>query len=434
MEVLIKNVTVFNPEAKPYVASLHIKNEKVFKIIRNQKEIHDISSFDKVIEGKGLHCFPGFIDLHCHLRDPGFEDCETITSGSRAGAAGGFTTVCCMPNTNPVNDHPQITRLIQEKIKHQAVIQVLPIGAISEGLKGERLAQIGLCLDEGIIAISDDGNCISSTSFMQKALAYSKQFDLPVVVHAEHPDLVYDAGIHTGKRASLLGLKGSPALAEEVIVARDIVLAERLKARLHIAHVSSWQALEHIQRAKERGVSVTCEVCPHHLLLTEKAADNFNTLAKVAPPLRTTKHLEALRKALKQDVIDAIATDHAPWSSPYKDIPFQEAKCGIAGFETAFSLTYKLVEEGVISLNQLIKKLTTGPAQVFGLPKPEIREKNDANLVLINLNENYKINSKNFISKSKNTPFDGMKVSGKIKYTLYKGSVVYDHSTSHSPS
>ena len=270
MEIFIKNVKVFNPDQKSYVASLHLKDEKVFKIIKNQKEISDLSRFSKVIEGNGLHCFPGFIALHSHLRDPGFEDCETIASGSRAAAAGGFTTICCMPNTNPVNDHPQITRLIQEKIEHQAVIQVLPIGAISEGLKGERLAQIGLCVEEGIVAISDDGNCISSTSFMQKALAYSKQFDLTVVIHAEHPDLVYDAGIHTGKRASLLGLKGSPTLAEEVIVARDIVLAERLKAKLHIAHISSWQALEHVRRAKERGISVTCEVFPHHLLLKKK--------------------------------------------------------------------------------------------------------------------------------------------------------------------
>jgi len=434
MNILIKNLKVFNPDQKTYVASLHVKDEKVFKIIKNLKEIRDSSHFDQVIDGKGLYCFPGFIDLHCHLRDPGFEDCETIASGSRAAAAGGFTTVCCMPNTNPVNDHPHITKLIQEKIKHQAVIEVLPIGAISEGLKGERLAQIGLCLEEGIIAISDDGKCISSTAFMQKALAYSKQFDLPVVIHAEHPDLVYDAGIHTGKRASLLGLKGSPALAEEVIVARDIVLAERLKAKLHIAHISSWQALEHVRRAKDRGVSVTAEVCPHHLLLTEKAADNFNTYAKVSPPLRTTKHVEALRKALKQDVIDALASDHAPWSEKYKDLPFQEAHCGINGFETAFSLTYKLVEEKVLTLNQLIKKWTSGPAQVFGLGKPEIKEKNDANLVLVNLDETYKIDSKKFISKSKNTPFDGTKVSGRIKYTLYKGKVVYDHTTSRSSS
>ncbi len=430
MSILIQNVVLANPGQKPYLGSLVIEKDRIQKIIKNwipasSGMTSSKKNHEKTIDGKGLHCFPGFIDLHTHLREPGYEDCETIRTGSLAGAAGGFTTICCMPNTNPVNDHPQITRLIREKAKSDAVIQVLPIGAISEGLKGSRLAQIGLCVEEGIVAISDDGNCISSTSFMQKALAYSKQFDLPVVVHAEDPHLIYDRGIHTGRRASLLGLKGSPALAEEVIVARDIILAERGKARLHIAHVSTWQALEHIKRAKERGVAVTCEVCPHHLLLTEKAIENFNTHAKVAPPLRTEKHVEALRSGLKKGVIDAIATDHAPWASTYKDLPFQEAQCGIVGLETAFSLSLKLVEEGALSLSQLVEKLTTGPAQIFGLPKPFIKEKEEANLVLVNIAEKYSIDSGKFLSKSKNTPFDGYKVSGKIKYTFYKGNIVY---------
>lgn len=424
MSTLIKNATIVNPGQKPYKASVVLEKDRIQKIIKGTfKRAQE--NYEKIIEGNGLHCFPGFIDLHSHLREPGCEDCETILTGSLAGAAGGFTTICCMPNTNPVNDHPQVTRLIREKAKTDAVIQVLPIGAISEELKGERLAQIGLCVEEGIIAISDDGHCISSTSFMQKALAYSKQFDIPVVVHAEDPHLIYDRGIHTGRRASLLGLKGSPALAEEVIVARDIILAQRLKARLHIAHVSTWQALEHIKRAKENGVSVTCEVCPHHLLLTEKAVENFNTYAKVAPPLRTEKHVEALRSGLKKGVIDAIATDHAPWASTYKDLPFQEAKCGIAGLETAFSLSLTLVKEGVLSLHELTEKLTTGPAKIFGLPRPRIQEKAEANLVLANISEKYTIDSKNFLSKSRNIPFDGYQVSGKIKVTFYKGNVVY---------
>ncbi|MBI2608900.1 MAG: dihydroorotase [Deltaproteobacteria bacterium] len=434
MKTLIKNIHILNPHQKPFLGSLLIENDKIKKIFKgdSRRSLYSAKAgywngkdFDKVIEGKGLHCFPGFIDLHCHLREPGFEDCETIESGSRAAAAGGFTTICCMPNTNPVNDHPQVTRLLQQKIKNSSVIKVFPIGAISEGLEGKRLAQIGLCVDEGIIAISDDGKCISSTSFMAKALAYSRQFDIPVVVHAEDPSLVYEYGIHTGRRASLLGLKGSPALAEEVIVARDIVLAERLKARLHIAHVTSWQSVEYIKHAKERGVKVTAEVCPHHLLLTEKATEDFNTLAKVAPPLRSEKHRAALRHALKTDVIDCIATDHAPWSEKYKDLPFVEAACGIAGFETAFSLSYELVQEGVLSLPKLISKLTVEPAKIFGLPKPEIKENSAADLVLVNLEQKYKIDTKNFLSKSKNTPFEGKSVKGKVKYTFCNGQLVY---------
>ncbi|MBI2026750.1 MAG: dihydroorotase [Deltaproteobacteria bacterium] len=425
MVTLIKNLKIFNPGHKIFEGSIVLKEGKIADIIKNKSQKWDDSHFEKVIDGKGLHCFPGFIDLHSHLREPGFEECETIESGSKSAAAGGFTTVCCMPNTNPVNDHPRVTHLIQEKIQNHAVIKVFPIGAISEGLEGKKLAHIGLCIEEGIVAISDDGRCVTSTAFMQKALAYSRQFEIPVVVHAEDPELVYDAGIHTGRRASLLGLKGSPALAEEVIVSRDIILAERSRAKLHIAHVSSWQALKHIERAKDRGVSVTCEVCPHHLVLTEKAADDFNTLAKVAPPLRTEKHQIALRKALKDGVIDAIATDHAPWAEKYKDLPFQEAACGIAGFETAFALSYSLVLKKVISLDQLISKLTVEPARIFGFKKPEIKKAQSADLTLVNLSQKYQIDSQQFLSKSRNTPFHGMKVQGKIKYTFCRGALVY---------
>jgi dihydroorotase len=323
---------------------------------------------DAVFDARGLVVTPGLFDMHVHLREPGHEYKETVRTGVQAALAGGFTAVACMANTEPVNDNAAVTQYILDRARIAAGARVHPIGAVSQGLKGERLAEIGEMHRAGIVAISDDGKPIMNTGLMRRALEYSMMFDLPVIVHEEDAHLAGGGAMNEGVTSLRLGLRGMPAAAETVMIARDIALAELTGARLHVAHVSTAGAVALIRDAKARGLRVTTEVTPHHLFLTEEAVEGYGTAAKMAPPLRTRADVDALRAALADGTIDALATDHAPHHHDEKEVEFDQAANGVVGLETALPLALRLVAEKVLDLPTLVARMTIGPARVLGLP------------------------------------------------------------------
>jgi dihydroorotase len=387
----------------------------------------------KNFDASGLVICPGFIDLHCHLREPGFEDKETIATGTKAAAIGGFATVCCMANTEPPLDTSAAVDWVKQKASRDSLVAVLPIGCITKGRKGEELTDMAGLAEAGVVAFSDDGNPVASSQLMHRALEYSRDLGLPVIDHCEDKTLSDNGIINEGQMSAKLGIKGIPAAAEEVMVARDLTLAKRTKARLHIAHASTKGSVELIRRAKEEGVSVTAEVTPHHLTLTEeRIADEFpnkpfDTNAKVNPPLRTKKDMQALIKGLKDGVIDAIATDHAPHTLADKNCGLELAAFGISGFETALGCLMSLVHQGKISLTQLISKLTYEPAKVIGRNGElgTLKAGAPANITILDPEREWIVNSRNFDSKGKNTPYDGYKFKGKIMTTIASGRIVY---------
>ena len=389
----------------------------------------------------GLVVCPGFIDLHCHLREPGFEDKETIATGTKAAAIGGFTTVCCMANTEPPLDTPAAVDWVKQKASKDSLVAVLPIGCITKGRKGEELTDMAELAEAGVLAFSDDGNPVASSQLMRRALEYSRDLGLPIIDHCEDKTLSNNGIINEGRVSAKLGLKGIPAAAEEVMVARDLILAKLTKARLHVAHVSTKGSVELIRRAKEEGISVTAEVTPHHLTLTEERITgespnkSFDTNAKVNPPLRTKEDVEALIKGLKDGVIDAIATDHAPHTLADKNCGLEPAAFGISGFETAFGCLMSLVHQGEISLTQLISKLTYEPAKVIGRNGElgTLKTGAPANITILDPDREWIVNSRNFASKGKNTPYDGYKFKGKIMATIANGKIVYIDDSSLSP-
>jgi dihydroorotase len=387
----------------------------------------------KNFDASGLVVCPGFIDLHCHLREPGFEDKETIATGTKAAAIGGFATVCCMANTEPPLDTPAAVDWVKQKTSKDGLVAVLPIGCITKGRKGEELTDMAGLAEAGVLAFSDDGDPLASSQLMRRALEYSRDLGLPVIDHCEDKTLSDNGIINEGQLSTKLGIKGIPAAAEEAMVARDLTLAKQTRARLHIAHVSTEGSVELIRRAKEEGISVTAEVTPHHLTLTEerimgKASNEpFDTNAKVNPPLRTKEDVQALIEGLKAGVINAIATDHAPHTLADKNGGLELAAFGISGFETALGCLMSLVHQKEISLTQLISKLTCEPAKVIGRNGElgTLKAGTPANITILDPYREWIVDSCNFASKGKNTPYDGYKFKGKVMATIANGRIVY---------
>lgn len=378
------------------------------------------------IDAKGRLVLPGFVDLHVHFREPGFEYKESIQSGAAAAVAGGFTSVCCMPNTNPVNDNQAITEFMLDRARAAGLANVFPIGAITKGSEGKELAEIGDLRRAGCVAISDDGKPVMNSLVMRRAMEYALAFDVPVVDHCEDLHLAEGGCMNEGAISTELGLPGMPAAAEDVMVARNVALAELTGARLHLAHISTEGSVRMVREAKSRGLKVTAEACPHHFTITEEVVRGYNTYAKMNPPLRTWKDVQAIKQGLRDGTIDVIATDHAPHASQEKQLGFTEAPFGIVGLETALPLTFALVDEGVLSLESAVDKLSTAPAKAFGLTKGTLAVGADADVAIVDQQEQWEVDPAKFRSKSRNTPFAGWKVKGLVTTTIVGGRVVFE--------
>lgn len=378
-----------------------------------------------VIDAGGLCLFPGLIDVHVHLREPGHEYKETIASGTRSAAAGGFTSVACMPNTNPVNDNAEVTKFILARAKDHGLCRVYPVGSISKGLKGDDLSEMGELAEAGCVAVTDDGQPVSSSLIMRRAMEYAKGFGLTVISHCEDHDLVSGGCINEGLTSSLLGLPASPSEAEEVMVIRDILLARRTGARLHLAHLSTEGSMGFLKWAKGLGLPVSGETAPHYFTFTSEAVSGFNSNFKMNPPLRESLDLASVQKALAAGIIDAIATDHAPHAVDDKEVEFEAAANGVIGLETSLAASLKLFHDGVAPLATIVAALTCGPAKALGLPGGNLSPGSPADMVLVDLNTEYTMDSTLFESKARNCPFDGMKARGKAIQTIVGGKTVY---------
>src|SRR5881296_2911357 len=369
---------------------------------------------------------PGLIDLHVHLREPGNEDEETVASGARAAAAGGFTAICAMPNTDPVTDNQAAVGFIVRQSGRAGLARVHPIGAVSIGQKGERLAEFGEMVSAGAVAVSDDGRPVVSSHLFRTALEYARTFEIPVADHCEEPALAAGGVMHEGLVATRLGLKGIPAAAEQIMVGRDILLAELTGGHVHLCHMSTRGSVELIRRAKERGVRVTAEVTPHHLTLTDLACEGYDTQAKMNPPLREAADVAALRAALKDGVIDCIASDHAPHAYDAKEAAFDDAPFGVAGLETAFGVAWtELVEGGVLTAAELIARMSTAPAAALRLPGGSLKPGAPADVVVLDVTARWTVDPVTFFSKSRNTPFAGRTLTGRAALTVVGGTVVH---------
>ncbi len=379
-----------------------------------------------VIDAEGLHIFPGLIDMHVHLREPGFEGKEDIESGSRAAVAGGFTRVCCMPNTNPVNDNAVVTTYIKCRAEKVGLCKVEPIGSITKGEKGEELAEIGKMAEAGAVAISDDGRSVMDSKIMRLAMEYANDFNLKCLCHCEDENLVDGGVVNEGLNSTITGLKGSLRAAEDIMIAREIALSESLNIPVHICHVSTYSGIELIRGAKARGVKVTAESCPHYFWLTDDVIRDFDTNTKVNPPVREEIDRQAVVAALKDGTLDCIVTDHAPHAKKDKQVEYSLAAFGISGMETSFALSYtKLVKDGELTLPELADRMSGAPARILGLVGGEIKEGAPADITIADLAAKYVIDGEKFISKGKNTPFNGTEVYGKIAYTIVDGDIKY---------
>ncbi|MEW6189105.1 MAG: dihydroorotase [Actinomycetota bacterium] len=379
----------------------------------------------EIIEARDMIVTPGLIDIHVHLREPGREDEETIRTGTRAAIKGGFTSVACMPNTNPVADTASVVETILEKSREEGIASVFPVAAITKGLKGKELAEMGELVKAGAVAFSDDGESVMNAEVMRRAFEYSRMFNIPLVAHAEDKNLSSHGQMNEGFYSTLLGLKGIPAAAEEVMVARDIILAGVTEGRLHIAHISTEGSVALIRMAKKAGIRVTCDVTPHHLVLTDEVLMNFDTNFKVNPPLRSQRDVQALLEGLSDGTIDAIASDHAPHALHEKEREFDRAPFGIVGLETTLPLMLtKVVETGVLDLPRLIAKLTINPANTLGIRKGSLSIGSDADITIFDHKAKLKVDINRFESKSKNSPFHGWELNGIVKYVLVAGEIV----------
>src|SRR5512147_1244329 len=424
MAILIKGGKVVDPGRFVGVGDVLITDGKIAAVGPDLQA----PAGSTTIQAKGRLVLPGFVDLHVHFREPGFEYKETIQSGSAAAVAGGFTTVCCMPNTNPVNDNQAVTEFILERSRIAGMANVWPVGAITKGSEGKELAEIGDLRRSGCVASSDDGRPVMNSLVMRRAMEYALAFDLTVVDHCEDLHLAEGGCMNEGLVSTELGLPGIPSAAEDVMVARNLSLSELTGARLHLAHISTIGSVRMVREAKARGIHVTAEACPHHFTLTEEVVRGYNTHAKMNPPLRTWDDVRAIKEGLRDGTIDVIATDHAPHATQEKQQDFTEAPFGIVGLETALPLTLSLVEEGILSLESAIGKLSTAPAKVFRLGKGTLAVGVDADVAIVDQQEQWEVDPAKFRSKSRNTPFAGWKVKGRVVTTIVGGRVVFEAS------
>ena len=424
MRILIKGGHLIDPANKKNGQFDLLINKGKIEAVEPEGKIADISR-GEIIDAKGSIVAPGFCDMHVHFREPGHEYKETIETGSHSAAAGGFTTVAVMPNTSPVNDSRSVTEFILSQAKETSNINILPIGAITKGLKGETLSDMGELKEAGCIGYSDDGRPVSNSEIMRHALEYSKMFDLPCIQHSEVLELTQGGSMNEGIVSTELGLKGMPTEAEDIMVHRDICLLPKTGGRLHVAHISSGGSVDLVRQAKAKGLAVTCEVAPHHFTLTHDACRGYDTNAKMSPPLRTQSDLDMIKEGMRDGTIDIIATDHAPHDRVDKQVEFSKACFGIVGLETALPLTLKMVDEKVISLERAIDMLTFQPNQLFKLDKGSLGIGKAADITLFDEKMEYTIDPSQFRSRSKNSPYKGWKVRGKVLRTLVNGKTVF---------
>ncbi len=423
MRMLIKGGRVIDPGRLDGIYDILVKDGKIAEITSNgstsfESELKQIDAVGKIVT-------PGLIDMHVHLREPGQEYKETIKTGCDAAARGGFTAVCPMPNTNPVNDNRQVTEYILDQASREGKIRVYPVGAISKGLKGTSLSEYGDLKDAGAVALSDDGLPVMNSMLMRRAMEYAGGFGLPIISHCEDLDLAAGGAMNEGGTGTRMGLPGIPNASETIMVMRDIALCELTGTPLHIAHVSAKESVLAIREAKARGVQVTAETAPHYFTLTHDAVKNYNTSAKMNPPLRSEADREAVRQGLADGVIDVIATDHAPHAPYEKDLEFELAANGVSGLETSLPLSLQLVEDGLLSLTELINRMSKAPGRIIGREN-SLKVGAPADITIIDLEKSYTIDASSFASLGKNTPFDGMQAKGRAAFTIVGGEVVWE--------
>lgn len=422
MKLLVQNGKLIDPVTnREQVTNILIEDGKVVAV---DPAIQDDEA--QVLDATGMAVCAGLIDMHVHFRDPGFTYKEDIITGSHAAAHGGFTTVTCMPNTNPTIDTPEMIRYVYQRSSEGSGIHVMPIGAVSMGEKGEMLTDAKALKDAGAVALSDDGIPVQNANIMRDALICAYRYGLKVLTHCEDADMVKNYAVNEGRVSRQLGLPGRPAIAEEIMVMRDAMLAEETHTAVHICHISTAKAVDIVRRYKKKGVQITCETCPQYFSLTHEEILKQGAQARVNPPLRTTADVAAIAAGLKDGTIDCIVTDHAPHSAEEKARGLEKAPSGMVGLETSLgvTLTY-LYHTGEMTLPQIIKKMTTNPANILGLDKGRIAVGVDADLTIFDPNEEWTVDVEKFASKGRNTPFNGAQLKGKVKYTIVSGNIVY---------
>jgi dihydroorotase len=427
MKTIIRNGKVIDPaNHKNGYFDLVIEGNTIVGLIEPGKKVRPVKS-ERIVEIDATGCIvaPGFIDMHVHLRSPGFEHKETVRTGTKAAVAGGFTSVACMPNSDPVNDNETVTGYILAQAKLEGFCKVFPIGAVTKGLKGESLSEMGRLKEAGVVGFSDDGQCIGSAIVAMRAFQYASMFDMPIIIHAEDTELAGSGVMNAGDVSMELGLPGRPAVAEDIMVSRDILLSGGCGCRMHVAHISTKGALAMVRDAKKKGQKITCEVTPHHFALTEKDVGEYNTNFKMAPPLRTEADRDALIEGLADGTVDCIATDHAPHEPLMKDCEFDKAANGIIGLETALPITLELVRQKKITIRRAVELLTCGPAQVLGLSGGTLAEGAAADVTIFDPKETWTYSVDKIQSRSRNSPWVDQDLIGKVKYTLVDGKVAY---------
>ncbi len=421
MKILLKKGRILDPTLNlDFIGDLLIEDGKIKGWDRNieisEKEV-------QIINCEGWFLFPGLVDIHTHLREPGEEWKEDIESGTRAALYGGVLRVACMPNTNPPNDNPEVTAYILKTAQEKAWVKVYPIGAITKNQEGKELTEFGRLKKAGVVALSDDGKWVANSALMKKALLYAKNFDLPLISHCEDPYLSFQGQINEGKLSAKLGLKGLPSSAETIAVIRDLILAKETQSHLHLAHLSTKENIPFLRWAKNEDISFSAETCPHYFTLTEKEVEEYNTLAKVKPPLRTEEDVEGLKFALKEGLIEVIASDHAPHSPLEKDVEFELASFGLIGLQFLLPLSFNLVREGILPPLKLLECLITNPSKVIKINPPSFKGENPAEVVIFNPEEEWVVTEEVIQSKSQNTPFLKKTLKGKIKKVILENKV-----------